>query len=396
MNLLERNFSIRKGVKADIDACDHIARVQEKLHPSSLGWVRKDEYKTFHVALFGDQIVGFVIYQTMKRGLDEGWQVIKALAVDPAVERIGVGRNLLYSVECPVKLRCPQFVNGEFNSANNFYQNAGMRCNAIEAHYRGGEKRGQKRDNPLNVWELPILPIFVMGSNKEIPEAARLSGWAYGTREIEPPADWAYQVDIDLNKAKGDWRTYNWDNYLDKIRLWKPLAALVVDYFEPEQKDTMLRQIEDLKQLGVMRVLVCPKFDGAVADIPADCIVALSIPSRYAGFMPSAREISGRKVHFLGGSPVQWFGSNSGRFNRPKVGLISWAKGAGATVISVDGNSHEASAQTGTYWHNGRQTRPTDGTLWTHGDRFNTMVFSGKEILKSLHRASTSRMMALF
>lgn len=387
MTLLDQGFHIRRGTEADIPVCDQIARMQEALRPSSLGWVRRDSFVDFHVACLGDSVVGFVIFHRGVRGMDAGWNVIHALAVLPRAEGQGVGRNLVYSVECPVRLRCPQFVDGDLaNIANEFYLKAGLRCNAVETHYRGGARRGETRANPLNVWEMPILPIFVMGSNKEIPEAARQSGWAYGTREIEPPMDWAYQVDIDLGKAEGDWRRYKWDRYLEKIARWKPFAALVVDYFEPEQKDTMLRQVADLKALCVERILVCPKFVGACADIPQDCIVAVSVPSRYAGFIPPHEEVRGRRVHLLGGSPTQWFGCKSGRKKRPGTGLILSLRGAGARIISVDGNSHEASAQTGTYWYKGTQKRPVNGRF-VHGDRFGTMVFSGREIVESLHQS---------
>lgn len=388
-NLLQIGFSIRAGCASDIGKCDGIARMQEKLHPSSLGWVRKEDYETFNVALAGKDIIGFVIYHTLVRGKENGWNTVKALAVDPAYEGLGVGRNLLYSVDTPIILRCPQFSNGELNRANGFYYNAGFRLKTTETIYRGGNKKGQNRKNPLNVWVLPILPILVMGSNSRMPECARKTGWAYGTREIEIPQDWAYQVDIDLASAKGDWRSYHWESYLGKIARWKPFSALVVDYFEPAQTKTMLKQVQDLKDLGVMRVLVCPKFKGAVKDIPESCVVALSIPSRYAAFMPDKEELIGKKVHFLGGSPVKWFGSQSGRKNSQKSGYLAIVSGYGAKILAVDGNSHQVSAVNGTYWENGRQRRPVD-RHWQHGDWFNTMLVSGKNILEDLHDSASS------
>lgn len=386
LNLLDRHFSIRLGAPDDVSDCDRIARLQERIHPSSLGWVRRSDYAHFHVGLLDGEVVGFVIFETMQRGADAGFQVIKALAVDPRYEGLGIGRNLLYSVECPIRLRCPQQVGGLPNPSNRFYANAGLKQIDTETVYRGGPKRGQDRANSLYVWQLTILPVLVMGSNREMPEASRQSGWGYGLRSTEIPRDWPYQVDLEFSE---DWRSFDWTTYLDKIRRWKPFAALVMDYFEPDQRQTMLQQVKDLRAAGVMRVLVCPKFVGAVKDIPEDCVVAISIPSRYAGFVPPLHELAGRKLHLLGGSPPSWLGSKSkGRRGHSSSGYVTRFIGAGARVISVDGNSHEAAAQSGTYWQSGLWKRPFNGTHWVYGNRFNTLVQSGKNIAEELQGLS--------
>lgn len=386
-NLLERGFRIRRGTAADADACDRIARDQEKKRNSSLGWVKKVEYtqkySAFHVGEIGSQIVGFVLFHTAVKGDDVGYTVVKALAVDSRYEGLGIGRNLLYSVECPIRLRCPQRVNvSEPNPANTFYANAGFRITGIETEYRGGEKKGLPRSNPLNVWELPILPILVQGNNRQMPDVARRSGWAYGVRATEKPRDYCLQVDIE-------WRDYSWPEYVRKIEAWKPFAALVPDYEHPRQRRTMLNRIEHLKALGVMRVLVCPKFDGAVADIPADCVVAVSIPSTYAGFVPDYRELRGRRVHLLGGSPPKWFGARSKQ--QSATGYIAGMVGAGVKVISVDGNAHTGAAEGGILWHDHRWVKPDEPV-----DLYAFSVRSGRAILADLHQVSGQSQLSLF
>lgn len=387
MTLLNHGFCVRLGTPADVDTCDRIARQQEQRQRSALGWVRKSDYRTFHVAMFDGRVVGFVLYHTPTRGSDFGFQVIHTLAVMPEYEGMGIGRNLLYSVEHPVRLRCPQTVNGgEHNPANAFYANAGMTLIGVETEYRGGMKKGQVRANSLNVWERYILPVLVQGNNAEMPRVARESGWAYGTRAAEKPRDWAYQVDLEFSE---DWRAFDWDGYMAKVRAWKPVAALALDYFERAQLPTLLAQIADLKAAGVLRVLVCPKFHGAVADIPADCIVAISVPSTYAGFVPDFAELRGRKVHLLGGSPPKWFGSRRSR--NSATGYIAALQGAGARVISVDGNAHTGAAEQGGVWQGGVWDFKT-----TPLDLYGFMVTSGRNIGRDLHQSAEVRQEALW
>jgi GNAT superfamily N-acetyltransferase len=380
-------FRIRRGTADDVTACDRIARQQEKAQPSSLGWVMKQSYTaknhTFHVGEVDGIIRGFVLFSTPTRGKNKSWHVVHALAVQPGWEGWGIGRNLLYSVPTPIRLKCPQTVGKtpRTNPANAFYRNAGMQLAGTEA----GNKRA------LNVWELKVLPILVQGTNKLIPNVARRSGFAYGTREVETPQDWVYQVDIDLADAEADWRRYRWGVYMRKIRQWRPFAALVVDYFEPAQKDTMLRQVQDLRDAGVLRILVCPKFDGAVQDIPSDCIVAISVPSSYSGFVPPLGELEGRRVHLLGGSPVQWFGQKSRKRNRPATGYVAKLQGAGAIVVSVDGNSHFKIAQTGNFHANGRSVKDRR-TLGL----YDLAVLSGRNIVRELNAAADSAQLPLW
>lgn len=376
-NLLERGFQIRYATDVDVPSVVALIRAQEKRFAGSLGAphypsLRKAvTEKRLHVAELNDVgIVGYVEYWRRRDGV----QTIYGLATDPRFEGLGIGRNLLYSVECPIRLKCPQLVNvDKANPANAFYAKAGLKLSGIDAT-RGGKT--------LNIWTLNILPVLIQGGNPKIPELARATGWAYGTRSSEKPRDWCYQVDLKFSE---DWRAFNWAQYLNKVQRWKPVAALALDYFEPEQLPTLLTQIEDLKAVGVLRVLVCPKFDGAVKDIPLDCVVAVSVPSTYAGFVPDFTELKGRKVHLLGGSPPKWFGSKRGQKNR--VGIIEKIRHGGGKVISVDGNAHTKVAALGGIWLEGRwffKVKPLD--LYEFARR------SGLNILEDLHKYSNGEL----
>jgi hypothetical protein len=147
---------------------------------------------------------------------------------------------------------------------------------------------------------------------------------------------------------------------------------MVADYESPAQRRQLYRQIRDVRANNVLRVMVCPKFAGAVAHIPSWCIVAVSVPSKYAGYVPPLHELRGRRVHLLGGSPVQ----------QRKWQVV--LQGAGAIVVSADGNSHEAKAQKAGWW---------DGTRWQvigarsmrDGEYEQLMIDSGRNIVKMLN-----------
>lgn len=375
-NLLGR-FRIRKATPADAAACDRIAR-QFK---SELGFVRRDNLTRsaskglLHVGEIDGVVRGFVEYNTPTRGANRGYSVVYHLATERGWGGYGIGRNLLYSVPTPIRLKCTV----DNSTANTFYAGAGMRLTATEP----GKKRA------LNVWELRVLSILCHGGNPEMPFIARASRMAYGVRHDCIAYGYPFMLDID-------WRDYHWGDYLRKVKYLRPVQAMVADYEHPDQKPQMLRQIEDLRQLGVMRIKVCPKFDGAVADIPQDCIIAVSVPSRYAGFIPDHRELVGRKVHLLGGSPHQWLGQSSGR-KYSATGLIAALNGIGAQVLSCDGNSHQTAATYGAYWVNGhweRFYRP-DKTF-VYSDLRNTMIFSGRNIVQELNAVAGVVQLPLF
>lgn len=131
-------YNIRLATSQDIDAIDKIARQ----YPKELAFVRRNalqrgvDNKSLHVATSDDNVVGFALFHRRR----DGWQTIYDMAVGRSHIRRGIGRLLLYSVPCPIRLKTTQ----DNERANRFYKNAGMELS--------GTEQGKKRR--LNVYEL--------------------------------------------------------------------------------------------------------------------------------------------------------------------------------------------------------------------------------------------------
>lgn len=134
------------------------------------------------------------------------------------------------------------------------------------------------------------------------------------------------------------WKNYKWDHVLRLVRQYKPVAVVVPDFIAKKQLDLLTRQINDLAALNVRRIMVCPKFDGALDLIPDGVIIAISVPTKYAGYLPAPASVSGRRLHLLGGTPDQQL-------------YLMRHKYPGAHVISGDMNKHASKAAHGQYWH---------------------------------------------
>jgi len=159
--------------------------------------------------------------------------------------------------------------------------------------------------------------VYIRGGDKHAVEIAAAAGMLYGIRHDYIAYAKVHMLDIR-------WTRYDWREYLARVRDLRPVVALAPDYEHAWQWTGLQRQIDDLRPL-VDHIMVCPKWHGAVAHIPADCIVAVSVPARtYAGFLPSFSALVGRRVHLLGG--------NLDRQTR----LISAYNSAGASVVSLD------------------------------------------------------------
>lgn len=176
--------------------------------------------------------------------------------------------------------------------------------------------------------------VYVRGGDKHAPNIAEASGMAYGVRHDYTPYAPIYMLDIR-------WDKYDWSDYLSKVKRYKPTLAMAPDYEWRWQWTNLRRQLDDLRNLNVPHIMVCPKFAGAVAHIPMDCVVAVSVPTDYAGFLPDYRHLTERRVHLLGGRvDIQ-------------ADLIRKLKGVGAVIVSVDGSHHARKAQLGQWWDGG-------------------------------------------
>lgn len=306
--------------KSRIDDKDAIAKIWRK-NTSMLGGVqmaalkRSIENGCCHVAEIENKVVGFVEFYTRK----DGGNTIYHIATDEQFQKRGIGAALLFSVPCPIRLR----VTSDNEKAIRFYEHYNM--------IRTGEETS-RTGRRLFVYELRTLFIQVAGNNVKFPEICRQAGIGYGSRHDDQIRSFPTMIDIN-------WKKYDWSQYLEILKTHKPIMAMVADYESPTQKEIMLEQVQDLRELGILRIMVCPKFDGAIADIPDGCIIAVSVPSKYAGFIPNFKELKGKKIHLLGGSPVKQ------RDYFLKLNAI-------ASVISVDGNSHTSGD--GRLWLNGR------------------------------------------
>jgi GNAT superfamily N-acetyltransferase len=351
---LHTRLRIRYGTPNDADACQRLTRTYRYAFPfvmkSSL--IEMAMRGTLLIAEVDGIFAGFVSYYARR----DGWNTVYEIAVDPTYAGEGVGRNLLYAVPTPIRLKCPT----DNYDSNVFYARAGMELAGYELKAR-----------PLFIWELRVLAIHCQGNNRRVPTWARQAGMAYGCRHDDTPRDYVFFQDIN-------WKRYDWQDYAHKVATWHPVMAMVADYERPDQRALMLQQVADLRALGVLRVMVCPKFTGAVADIPRDCIVAISLPSRYAGFVPDPAEHIGRRVHLLGGNPGD-----------ARKAVSHWGN-----VASADYNVHERNAQSGMLFDGAQWVRRSPLAMKTaeYGD---AVPYSGANIRRALQAAATVRQAVL-
>lgn len=317
-------YNIQKAKQDDLKGVASLAREC----PDELGFVSNNELQrgidkgTLHIIRYAGRLLGYALYNARR----DGQNVIYSIAVRRAYRGLGIGQKLFYSVPAPVRLK----VTGDNHHAIKFYEHLGMK--QVARH------QGRKRE--LLEYAMSVHFIQCAGNNRTFYDVANEAGVAYGSRHNNAVRGEAVMIDID-------WQKYDWDDYLGVIKKYRPVMAMVADYENPLQKPVMLEQVADLRQLGVLRIMACPKFEGALDDIPQDCVIALSLPSKasvkYGGYIPKdIHKIDGRQVHFLGGSPVTqkaWM---------PRIHAL------GAKVISCDGNSHQRAGMMGrvftSYW----------------------------------------------
>lgn len=178
--------------------------------------------------------------------------------------------------------------------------------------------------------------VYVRGGDKTAPVIAAAAGVGYGVRDDYTAYTTVTMLDIN-------WKRVNWARYMELIDQYRPTLALAPDYEYPWQFTALTRQIEDLRA-RVSRVLVCPKFNGAIQHVPLWCRIALSVPApSYAGFLPEDLSVlAGRKIHLLGGKPEK------------QMDLITKLAAVGAIVESADGSFLAMKAANGQYFENGK------------------------------------------
>lgn len=220
--------------------------------------------------------------------------------------------------------------------------------------------------------------VYIRGGDITAPSIAAASGMAYGIRHDYTAYAPVYMLDIDFHswlKLTTDCdRAYFWDSYMNEVNALQPALALAVDYFHPDQKTTLYRQIDALRDM-VETVLVCPKFNGAVEDIPNFCRIALSVPSpTYAGFLPENMHVlNNRECHLLGGRPEK------------QADVMRKVLGVGGRVVSTDGDYHAMKAGHGQWFDGGEWVQLRSEAV----SDTDLCIASGKNIVRYLRRVAT-------
>jgi hypothetical protein len=164
--------------------------------------------------------------------------------------------------------------------------------------------------------EIEVKVIYCRGGDPYAPQLAQAAGMEYGIRYDYTAYGEVYMLDGGLRPR--------WTRYVKRARILRPSFILTPDYLSPDPISLQLR-IRDIA--FVPRIGVTPKFTGAIAHIPAGCIICESIPSQYSGWLiPGEELLPDRQYHLLGGDP---------RLQKREVARI---RNAGGTVVSIDGN----------------------------------------------------------
>ncbi len=319
---------VRKAKPDEAPLIQKMARKYSKeLGFVSLPEIRKGiDNQEAHVAEVDGELVGYALFHTRR----DGWTTLYSLC--SVLNGQGVGSKLLWSLPTPLQLKVTQ----DNAHAIRFYEKHHLVITGQETLKSGRQMALMK------VWGWFI---HCQGNNREIPRCAREAGVGYGTRHDNTPFGDIVMLDIN-------WEKYDWQDYLRIVEQTRPIMAMCPDFKTPEQYPALCQQIQDLRDLGVIRIMVCPKFEDAVQIIPADCIIALSVPAKsikYKGFLPILDErFACRRVHLLGGTPQK------------QAGVIRALKAEGGVVVSADGNGQELASTYGSEFLNGAWYRPSD------------------------------------
>lgn len=184
--------------------------------------------------------------------------------------------------------------------------------------------------------------IYCRGGDKSAPKIAAQAGMKYGVRYDYTPYAPVYMLDVGLNPR--------WVTYIKKVRKLRPTFALAPDFEQNRDALTMELYISDLRREKVPLIGCAPKFYGALAQLPEDIIICISIPTRYSGYLPADEELlSGRQYHLLGGDI------------RAQIKELHRITEAGGKVISMDGNKLAMKAAYGQIW-TGEKWKSVNGT----------------------------------
>lgn len=158
-----------------------------------------------------------------------------------------------------------------------------------------------------------------------------------------------YKGMIDIN-----WKNYNWDNHLSVVKDHQPKYSVAPDITNREQLNKTINNAYELKKWSDF-VIVVPKENNLINDIPNDFVIGVSVPSNYAGFVPMGAELSGRKAHLLGGSP------------RKQLELYRHYSEFDVEIASSDINCHHKASNYGSYWNGNKWCDNERSSIGKHG-----------------------------
>lgn len=179
--------------------------------------------------------------------------------------------------------------------------------------------------------------IYCSGGNPLLSQIAFEEGWMLGFRSDNNMGSCKHPVSfIDV-----DYKHPDFEKHLETVSRYHPKYATVPDLSEKailnQDIDRAVRQAERL-QPHCEIVLIVPKLSGQIALLPQSIAIGYSVPSRYGGAQYPLWELSGRRVHLLGGSP------------RKQIQAYLHLS-AIASVVSLDGNYSQAQAvKYAMYW----------------------------------------------
>jgi hypothetical protein len=177
--------------------------------------------------------------------------------------------------------------------------------------------------------------IYCAGGNQRLANIAIEEGFLYGARSDDIRKLRCNGL-IDIN-----WKKYDWTDFVTKVNIHRPKYAVIPDILNMEEIGRANRQGEEILAIGSIPILV-PKINGAIHLLPKKFVIGISVPTKYAGFLPQVRELKGRTIHLLGGSP-------------PQQREVCWyLTSLSIKIGSADINSHSLASDFGSYWNGKR------------------------------------------
>lgn len=205
------------------------------------------------------------------------------------------------------------------------------------------------------------------------------AGWQYGTQSGERICHYAlpltqtnYKLNLSSNSGGSlltneyhklnfidcEYKNYDHQKHSQMIKDFHPKYATIRDVMTEEQcaadgiKYFPLEQIldwaEELRDYAD-NVIVIPKYEEALDQIPDHFMLGYSVPTSYGGTPIDIKRFDGRKVHLLGGSPNKQ--------------IAYWSE-IPDSVVSLDNNYMHKMAARGQMWFiNGVSASLTDLNL---------------------------------